>query len=227
MLACLTEMRRILRTRAFWAAALLTVFVLWAELGSEIYWLLHGATLSYGTLLQKALTGEGNLLALPLLAALPAAAAARRELSGGAVPAILFRCGRKKYLVSRFFSVVLGALLSQTAGILLFAGVLAVFLSPEPFPAALLFARLLIAAVFALTGSIAALLTRDAVCACVVPSALCFSLSMLRERFFTEAAYLDPLCWLDGGSFLFPAALLFFLSVLFFVSLSREVRRYV
>ncbi len=227
MTACFAEIRRILRSKTFWAAALLTVLTLWAELGSEIYRLLHGDPLSFAELAEKALTGEGNLLSLPLLAALPSAAAARQELGGGALPTILFRCGRKDYLISRFFSVLFGAIFSQTAGVLLFAAVLAAFLSPETLSAAMLFARLLSSAVFALTGSIAALTAKDAVCAYAVPAALCFSLFMLRARFFTESVFLDPLNWLEGESFLFSAVLLLFLSALFFVCLSREVRRHV
>ena len=227
MMACFAECRRLLRGKMFWAAVLLTVFALWTELGSEIYWLLHGAQLSFAGLAEKALTGEGSLLSLPLLAALPSAALARQELSGGAVSAILFRCGRAKYLISRFFSVLFGALFSQAVGILLFMSILTALLSPEPFSAALLGARMLSSAIFALAGGFAALLTKDAVSACAVPVVLCFSCSMLQARFWTEAVFLDPLSWLKGESFLFPTALLISFSLLYLACLSREVKRYV
>ena len=184
--------------RWFFLSAALTVCALWAGLGPESYWLLRGGRQEISWLMEKALAANANALSLPLLSVLPAGAQARKELSGGAVRNILFRCGTGKYLASRTVSLMLSAVLTQCLGVAGFAALLRIF-TDGSFSAGLIAPRLLSAIIFALTGSAGALVTRDAACGYVIPAAVCFSLSMLRSRFWTGAAWLDPVRWLAGG----------------------------
>ena len=93
---------------------------------------------------------------------------------------------------------MLSTVLSQCLGVAGFAALLRIF-TDGSFSAGLIAPRLLSAIIVALTGSAGALVTRDAACGYVIPAAVCFSLSMLRSRFWTGAAWLDPVRWLAGG----------------------------
>lgn len=221
------ELGRQFRSRWFWISAVLTICALWAGLGTESWWLLHGAEMEAFGLLENTLTGSSNSLALPLLSALPCAAAARREINSGAVRHILFRCGLRAYLCSRTAVLLLVSVSAQAAGTAAFILLINVLAVTPAFPVHLFCARMLCTAVFALLGSLGALVTKDTTCAYAVPAAICFALSMLRSRFMAEAAFLDPLCWLTGNAALLPGlcGLLFVLTVVYISFLCREVKR--
>ena len=92
--------------------------------GEDSYWLLRGGGMEPMALLAGALAGAGSALALPILAALPAAGAALRELSAGAARMAVFRCGRGAYIAGKLLAALLSAALSQAAGCLIFTGLL-------------------------------------------------------------------------------------------------------
>lgn len=210
----------------FLISVFLTVGSLWTGLGTGSYDLLHGTGVDGGALMEEACTASLNLLCLPLLAALPASSAARKELASGAFRNVLFRCGTRRYLMSRVLSLLIVAGLAQFIGLLGFA--LLVSLSGQfIFPLSLVASRMLCAMGLALVGSAGALLVRDTVCAYVMPVVLCFSMSMLQARFWLEAKYLDLLVWLSGDPVEIGvlAGLVLVLSLGYGAYLYREVRR--
>lgn len=221
------ELYRCAKNKWFYIAALLTVFALFLELGEEIYWLAHGSQMEISYLFERALTGRGNALSLPLLAALPCSAAAWREISGGAARNTLFRCGMRAYLASRATTLVLCSVASQIVGMGIFSAILSVITGGAALPVNLLVARLLSAAVFALIGSIGAFLSRDATSAYIMPVVMCFALSMIRKRFMVGAIFIDPFCWLQGGKnmLVFLGFLLISLLLIDVLLLYREVKR--
>lgn len=209
----------------FWVSSLLTVATLWLGLGAEGDHLLQGMEAEGAWLMELAYTASLNLIALPLLATLPAASAARRELASGSLRTILFRCGMSRYLMSRAVSLIVVSVLSQLAGMMGFSILLAGLTGQFSFSADLVMVRLACTTWFALIGSMGALLMRDAVCAYVTPMVLCFSMSMLRSRFWIEAEYLDPAYWLSGQSDLALCVVVGLTLCGYIVYLYREVRR--
>ena len=108
--------------------------------------------------MELAYTASLNLIALPLLATLPAASASRRELANGSLRVILFRCGMPRYLMSRAVSLIVVSVLSQLVGMMGFAVLLAGFTGQFSFSVDLVMARLVCTTWFALIGSMGALL---------------------------------------------------------------------
>ena len=142
-----------------------------------------------------------TLLSLPLLSALPAASFFQKELASKSFRPVLFRCGLKNYLYSRVIGLLFITLLSMGCGMGLFLLLYRIFVMPFPvFTFQEILARLIAALFFALTGSTAAVLLSDSIFAYVFPVALCFSLSMLHNRFFYETDWIDPAWWLSGES---------------------------
>ena len=209
----------------FWLSSLLTIATLWLGLGAEGDYLLEGMEAEGAWLTELAYTASLNLIALPLFATLPAASASRRELANGSLRAILFRCGMPRYLMSRAVSLIVVSVLSQLVGMMGFAIRLAGFTGQFSFSVDLVMARLVCTTWFALIGSMGALLMRDTVCAYVTPIVLCFSMSMLRSRFWIEAEYLDPAYWLSGQSYLALCVVVLLTLCGYIAYLYREVRR--
>lgn len=211
----------------FWLSSLLTIATLWLGLGAEGDYLLEGMEAEGTWLMELACTASLNLIALPLLATLPASSSVRREVANGSLRTILFRCGMMRYLMSRTVSLIVVSILSQLIGMMGFTMLLAGMTGQFVVLANLMTARLVCTTWFALIGSAGALLMRDTVCAYVTPMVLCFSMSMLRSRFWIEAEYLDPAYWLSGQSYL-ALCVVVLLTVCGYVAyLYREVRRHV
>ena len=229
MTAFILEVFRILKSKWFWLSASITVVTLWAGIGPDSYWLLQGAEMESAWLFQNAFTSSMNAIALPLLAALPGAALARKELSSGSVRSVLFRIGTRKYLFSRVASLLLSSVAAQLIGAGCFIMILGFLATDFSFPITYLTARLICTEVFSVVGSFGALLTKDTTCAYAVPIASCFALSMLRSRFMIEAEYVDPLCWLSGtpDKLLFMGVTLVLLLIGYTLFLRREVKRHV
>ena len=230
MRAIRADMHRALTGVWFPVSVVATAACLWMDLGEDSYWLLRGDGMEPMALLAGALAGAGSALALPILAALPAAGAALRELSAGAARMAVFRCGRGAYIAGKLLAALLSAALSQAAGCLIFTGLL-LMLCPAaaaPFPAPVLLSRLLSAMVFSLIGGVGALLTNDAVSACTVPTAASFALTMLSSRFFIGVRYLCPRSWLSGdaGALTLLIALIAAASALYMAVLRRELGRH-
>lgn len=189
---------RIFRQKWFYLSAAATVFCLWMELDADA---IRSKTDSF-LLLSAALSGRGSRLSLPLLASLPFSANAWQEISSRAAYSCVFRCGYRPYLAGQLAALFLAACLSQLLGILFFLFLLVCLGAPLPLSAMTPFlpagtqtslltelsSRLLAAISFAYLGCIGAILTRDAVCALVIPTAVSFSLSLLAERFFPALA---------------------------------------
>ncbi|MBR0086231.1 MAG: hypothetical protein IJL98_00645 [Lachnospiraceae bacterium] len=142
-----------------------------------------------------------TLLSLPLLSALPAASFFHKELASKSFRPVLFRCGLNNFLFSRVAGLLFITLMSMGCGMGLFLLLFRIFVMPFPvFTIKELLARLISSLFFALTGSTAAVLLSDSIFAYVFPVALCFSLSMLHNRFFYETDWIDPAWWLSGES---------------------------
>ena len=199
-------------------------------MGPDSYWLLHGADMDAGWLLETTFTSSANALALPILAALPGAAQARKEISSGAVRGILFRCGMPSYILIRVMNLLLVTVIAQGLGLALFLAV--VVLCAETVTISLIsfvIARLLTTMVFAILGSLGALVTRDTICAYAVPVAIGYAANMLRTRFWVSAEWLDSLCWLTGsGPMLRVIGVVLLIAIVgYAVILRREVKRHV
>jgi len=230
MRAILADLRFSIRNKWFGITILATIVCLWLDLGTDTYWLLHGGAMNITDLLIKALEGRGSALSLPLLSALPCAGNALRELSSGATRPAVFRSGRTAYIVGKVTAVLFVSILAQAVGVILFCVLLLVFCPLETFafPVAMIKAWLLSTTIFAFIGGIGALIAKDTVCAYVIPTAMCFALTMLASRFFTDVKYLSPLSWLSGeGAIPLLCMLLAGITALYIAVLSIEVRRYV
>lgn len=216
----------------FYITVIATIASLWLELGPDSYWVLHGgAMMDPLDLLVKALSGSGSALSLPLLASLPYSANTFLELSSGAARMAIFRSGRNTYVISKLLSTIFATALSQSLGVLLFAGLLMI-LSPSTaasFPVHMVFARLLSAMVFSLIGGIGALISKDMVSAIAVPTAMSFALFMLSSRFFIGIKFVDPLYWLSGETDGIVVLYIFLstMVVLYAAVLRKEMRHYV
>ena len=223
------ELLRLMKKPAFFLAAFLTLGALWIGIGTDTQWLIQGAMTESQFVLAQAFSSKANALSLPLLSALPSAAAVWKELSGGSVRNVLFRSGKTTYFFSRCTVLPLSALSAQLLGILLFLVLVGALTGDFRFPASLILPRLLMTMTFALSGGIGAVIARDSACAYVIPVTLCFSLTILKARFFFNIQALDPLVLLTGAAGTLPILLgllfLFFFGFLFI--LMREVRNYV
>lgn len=208
--AMLAEALRFFRNKWLCLAALLTAGTLWLELGAGIELSACGTGEEQLQAVENALCARGNLLSLPLLAALPCAAGAYSEASAEAARYAVFRCGYKAYSAGKLLGLLLSAALSQGMGLLLFCGAASWAAGSFLFlPAPAVFRRLAPASVFAMAGNAGAFITKDAVSACAVPSALAFSLSLWREQGTTIllsshnpldiSELCDTVCEMDAG----------------------------
>ncbi len=203
--------------------------MLWFELGTDAEFLMYCEKSEAVNFLSNVLSEKGNILSLPLLAALPYSASAYKEISTGAARYAVFRCGYKIYTSGKIIAVILSASLSQLLGALLFCITVSFMTGYFVFfPVNLMVQRLLAACVFAMVGNISALLTKDAVSAYILPIVFVFSLSMFKSRFFVNAVYLDPITLLtaDNFSVLFLSVLFLLTAILTFYFTAFEVRKY-
>ena len=223
------EFLRLMKKPAFLLAVFFTAGALWIGIGTDAQWLIQGAFTESLPVLDLTFKSKANALSLPLLSALPSAAAVWKEFSSGSVRNVLFRSGKTKYYFSRCAVLPLSALSAQLLGILLFLVLVGALTGDFRFPASLILPRLLMTMTFALSGGIGAVIARDSACAYVIPVTLCFSLTILKARFFFNIQALDPLVLLSGAAGTLPILLgllfLFFFGFLFI--LMREVRNYV
>lgn len=225
----LTDLTSPLKHPGCYGVIIASVFCLWLGLGSDAPWILRGMDIDISSALLTSLNSPGHLLSLPLLAALPASAAAYRELRCGVARLAVFRCGRRLYILGKLIAVLLLAPLTQLMALLLFMGLLHGLHLPcsEPLPLGAITARLLFTSMSALTGSIAALATWDEMCAYAIPVAACFSVSMLASRFLLQVPLLNPAVWLSGGTqaLLLVTGFVILLTVTYSLQLYKEVWR--
>ena len=209
MNALITESRRRLLSFWFFFTIFLTLLTLYSEKRGDVTSL--------------------TLLSLPLLSALPASSAVQKELSNGYVRPVVFRIGMKRYLLSRLFSLLISSMLAQLAAVLLFIPFSKIRFLMVDFSFMKVLARMLTAGVFALLGSMGAVLTHDTACAYVMPMVLCFSLSLIRSRFLPEKQFLDPVRWLSGEGFsvLIPGSLFVLSCFVFLFYITKKVKQYV
>lgn len=226
-----SDFRHALRSPWFALSTVALVFSLWLDLGTDSYWLLHGGPADAMLLLKNAMCGAGSILSLPLLSALPCSANAYQELSNGSARMAIFRCGRPVYIFSKLLCLLCMTLLSQAIGILLFTRIL-LFFCPHcttPFPYLIFLSRLLAAMFFSTLGGVSALLAKDSVSACAIPTSFSFSLSLLASRFFIATPGINPLSWLSGEPemLLLLRFILTAVSLLYVMILRLEMNQYV
>jgi hypothetical protein len=87
-------------------------------------------------------------------------------------------------------------------------------------------ARIVCGGIWSGAGSLLALLTGTASAATVGPLCLCYGLMMVGTRFFPDTAWVNPLSWLGGASWL-PWAVLGVIMLLLWAVLGRKVRQHV
>lgn len=224
------QIARLFRGRWAYIAALLTAILLWLDLGAGPSLLAGADSADMLERLSKAFTGRGNLLSLPLLAALPFAANAYAEMRSGFTKFRIFRCGKRAYFACHALALICTTVFSQALGVMLFcltvsvlSGTVCLISGP------MLLQRVLAVCVFAFLGNIGAILTRDTVSAYVFPVAAGFSLSLLKTRFFPDASCFDPISWLspERGMLLFLSLLSFGMLLLSTGVTVYGVKRYV
>lgn len=223
------EFKRNFINRWFYITILLTVAALWLGLGTESYWLLHGAEMDLGWLLDTTFTSSSHALSLPILASLPGAAAVWKEINSGTVRNILFRIGMRWYILTRVMNLLVITVLAQCVGSFFFLLLIGLCTGGWVIPFHYISARLLSTVFFALLGSLGALLTKDTTCSYAVPVAIGFALSMLCSRFLPEAEWLDPVCWLYGDPSMMGMLLLvlFIITLIYMMILKQEVKQHV
>lgn len=207
------DLRKALLGRWFAAALLATLFSLWAGIARELRYLpddlLCGDEPSWARLLNQAMQTGFAQLSLPALAALPAAGLALLELQTGAVRGAISRVGFRPYCAGKVVSALAGGMALEAAGLLLLLGLmhairLGALGAPIPFWAlrdagGALLARILCGGLWSGAGSLLALLTGTPSAATVGPLCLCYGLLMVGTRFFPDAAWINPLIWLEGA----------------------------
>ena len=215
----------------FTLSILALVISLWLDIGTEAYWLLHQEVVDPFELFSKAMSGNGSVISLPLLASLPCAASAWQELNAGAARLAVFRCGRFTYITGKLISVLIMAALAQVIGLLFFLGMLMMIcpVADTPFPGLVLLARLLTVMFFSAVGGAGALVAKDAVSAYAIPIALCFALSMISSRFLISVRLANPLNWLKGDPQAIGLLILLIVSasVIYVTSLRLVMKQYV
>ncbi len=190
---------------------------------------MYGTTQDVAGLLSEMLSGKGNLLSLPLLAALPYSASIFQEMNTGAARYAIFRCGYRVYLFSKITAILLSAVLSQCMGLMIFSVAISFMAgSLVLLPVHLVVQRLIAASIFAMLGNMGALIAKDIVSAYIIPVMFVFALSMFQSRFFFGAEYLNPVVWLSEAAFALPLLLAMFLLMILLTLIltTYEVRRY-
>ena len=223
------ELLRLIRMPVFYITAVMTLLLLLFGIERGAFDLFQGYYSESRFILEQAFLSKANMISLPLLSALPSAASCQKEISQGVLRSVLFRTRKRTYLLSRCLTVSSAALLAQMLGILLFWALTAILTRDLYLPLGLILSRLCLTAIFSMVGAIGALLAQDSACAYVAPVTLCFSLSMLKSRFFTETDLMDPLYLMSAGKQAFPVLALSLIAAftMFYLLLKKEVSEHV
>lgn len=234
------DLAKALLGRWFVIAVLATLFSLWLGISQQLRglddYLMYNDEPHWAGMLHQALQGSFAQLSLPALSALPAAGLALLELQTGAARSALFRVGWQPYRAGKVIVALAGGMAVQVAGIGLLMGLMhAIRLhalgAPIPWAAwqgigPPVLARIVCGGIWSGAGSLLALLTGTASAATVGPLCLCYGLMMVGTRFFPDTAWVNPLTWLGGTSWLLWAVLGAVVLLLWAVQ-GREVRQHV
>ena len=248
MRCILSDLRRALTGRWFLVSLLATVLALYLSAGTQTYDFLISLRELYdpenqimyfsidaASLLTKAMQGDFGMLTLPALSALPYGAQALTELKSGALRPVLFRTGRRSWLMGKLLACALSGMALQGLATALLLGVLhgmtrligGIPLPPGNMSAvgAMLLRRMLCGGLWAGVGSVVALLTETSAAASIAPLCLCYALMMVGTRFFPSFTAMNPMNWLSGWVWPLLLALAAVAAGLL-ATLNREVNRY-
>ena len=248
MRCILSDLRRALTGRWFLLSLLATVLALYLSAGTQTYnFLMSLQELKYqdqaiyyfymdaASLVTGAMRGDFGLLTLPALSALPYGAQALMELKSGALRPVLFRTGRRSWLMGKLLACAVSGMVLQALAAMALLGILhgmtrvigGIELPPGDMCAvgAMLLRRMLCGGLWAVIGSVIALLTETSAAASIAPLCLCYALMMVGTRFFPAFTAMNPMNWLTG--WVWPLALgLCAVGALLLMTLNREVNRY-
>ena len=248
MRCILSDLRRALTGRWFLLSLFATVLALYLSAGTQTYQFLMSLRelaegyslveyfyLDAASLLTGAMQGDFGLLTLPALSALPYGAQALMELKSGALRPVVFRTGRRSWIAGKLLACMASGMVLQGLATVALLGVLhgmtraigGIALPPGNMEAvwAMLLRRMLCGGLWAVIGSIIALLTETSAAASIAPLCLCYALMMVGTRFFPAFTAMNPMNWLSG--WVWPLLLgLAAVAIGLFVTLNREVKRY-
>ena len=245
MKCILSDVRRAIAGRWFLAALMATTVALYLSIGQASYgligylesieWQEGNFWYSMSDLLALGMKGDFGMLTLPALSALPFAAQALHEIKSGAIRSVVFRTGRKSWIIGKVAGCAISGMLLQGAAVgllFLILNGLMYGIAGQWFPWGkggdfwpLLFNRMLCGGIWAGVGCVIALVTETASAAYLAPLCLCYALMMIGTRFFPDAAMLNPMQWVSGTAWLLIVLLVLTiaLQVLF---LKRGVQKY-
>ena len=245
MKCILSDVRRAIAGRWFLAALMATTVALYLSIGQASYgligylesieWQEGNFWYSMSDLLALGMKGDFGMLTLPALSALPFAAQALHEIKSGAIRSVVFRTGRKSWIIGKVAGCAISGMLLQGAAV----GLLFLILNGLMYGIAgqwfswgkggdfwpLLFNRMLCGGIWAGVGCVIALVTETASAAYLAPLCLCYALMMIGTRFFPDAAMLNPMQWVNDASWLLVILLIITLTLQAFF-LKRGVHRY-
>ena len=248
MRCILSDLRRALTGRWFLLSLIASVLALYLSAGTQTYSFLMSLReladpdqaiyyfyMDAATLITGAMRGDFGMLTLPALSALPYGAQALMELKNGALRPVLFRTGRRSWLMGKLLACVLSGMALQglaTAALLVVLHGMTRMIGDIPLPqgdmgavGAMLLRRMLCGGLWAAVGSVIALLTETSAAASIAPLCLCYALMMVGTRFFPAFTAMNPMNWLSGWTW--PLALgLGAVAALLLLTLNREVNRY-
>lgn len=206
------ELNRSIFSKGFAAGVIGTAAVLGMGAFDRFQQLLTGqGELDYGThitVLLTALASNTMLMALPVLAALPATTGFVEDWKSGYLKHCLPRVGARRYISAKAIAAGVAGAMVIFAGIALAYGLLLLLLLPGEKPAppqtptmlpdllgkALLFA--LSGALWSLVGLACSTATLSTHMAYASPFLLCYMLVILSARYFPGVAILNPQQWL-------------------------------
>ena len=245
MKCILSDFRRAIAGRWFLAALMATTAALYLSIGQASYgligylesieWQEGNFWYSMSDLLALGMKGDFGMLTLPALSALPFAAQALHEIKSGAIRSVVFRTGRKSWIIGKVAGCAISGMLLQGAAVgllFLILNGLMYGIAGQWFPWGkggdfwpLLFNRMLCGGIWAGVGCVIALVTETASAAYLAPLCLCYALMMIGTRFFPDAAMLNPMQWVNDASWLLVILLIITLTLQAFF-LKRGVHRY-
>lgn len=210
MKSILFDVRRAVVNRWFWIAVIGTIMSLWLSIGAETYSLrdmqISGCLPDWISMMQKALHNEFGGFTMPVLSALPFAAAALLEIRSGAARNFVFRTSRLNYICGKVVGCLFSGIMLQlfSIGFLYFFfnmvsitmfGTNIQLCSMHQVGSSTL-SHALSGGVWACLGSCVALLTDTSSAAYIGPLCICYALTMISSRFFPNVKMLNPLWWL-------------------------------
>lgn len=202
------DIRRMLRSRAFYLAAFLAALSLIA--GTPFWDLDFKRPLAAGTfleLLKTAFSGDSVLFLLPITAVLPCSDAYIRERQSGFLRLFALRRSKREYIQDKVLAAgVSGALVwALSCAVVLFLYFLIFFgleqkgaVSGESVKELLLalLRTALAAGIFSQLGALFAALSESVYLALGIPFVLFYLPVILRERYFEDIYWVDPREWL-------------------------------